>query len=97
MKTVAWGSAARQEADHALAASRDAPVFERAIDEALQDIANGTITHARIARSPCRRCILTNNYPYSIIYTETADEIQVIAFQHHRRQAKYWKSRLPTT
>lgn len=94
MKTIAYFTEAEDEITNALLASRDSVAFRGAIDDALQDIAGGTITHARIARSSCRRCDLTA-YPYSIIYAETGDEIQVVAFQHHKRRANYWKSRLP--
>ena len=94
MKTIGWDSAARQEAGNALTASRDAVEFQRVIEEALRDIANGTIAHAQVVRSPCRQCMLPKPYPYSIVYRETADEIQVVAFPHHKRRTNYWKNRL---
>lgn len=95
MKAVSPFSEAQDEIDDALAASRDAAAFRATIDAAVQDIASGLRTHARIARSPCRRCILPKPYPYSIVYIETDAEIQIVAFQHHKRRANYWKSRLP--
>ncbi len=77
-----------------LAGSRDPAEFQRAVDEALTDIANGRIVHAQVPRTPARRCILTTP-PYSIVYTETDDEIRVFAFPHHKRRTNYWKNRLP--
>lgn len=95
MKTVSPFSEAEDEIDDALAVSQDAVAFRTVIDTAVQDIANGLRTHARIANSPCRRCILPKPYPYSIVYIETDTEIQIVAFQHHKRRANYWKNRLP--
>lgn len=94
MKAVIWHPDARQESDNALAASRDSAEFQQRIDEALHDIANGTVTHAQVAGSQCRRCAMTK-YPYSIVYTETDDSIHVIAFVHHKRRSGYWANRLP--
>lgn len=47
MKAVAWEPPAIQEFDDALAASHDAAEFQRAVNEALDNIANGRVTHAR--------------------------------------------------
>lgn len=95
MKAVSPFSEAETGIDDALAASRDAAALRAVIDAAVQDIARGLRAHAKIARSLCRRCILPSPYPYSIIYIETDDEIQVVAFQHHKRRANYWRNRLP--
>ena len=94
MKAVSYFAEAEEEITAALLASRDAAEFRRAIDEALRDVANATVSHTRIARSPCRRCILTK-YPYSVIYFEADDSVQVVAFPHHKRRTNYWKNRLP--
>jgi ParE toxin of type II toxin-antitoxin system, parDE len=93
VKAVVWEPPAREELDNALSISRDPNAFQQAIDEALRDIANGTIAHAQVPRTPARRCILMT-LPYSIIYTETDDEIRVWAFPHHKRRTGYWKRRL---
>ena len=94
MKAVAWEPPALRELDDAVAASRDPAEFRRAVDEALDNIASGRVTHAQVPRTPARRCILTTP-PYSIVYLETDDEIRVYAFPHHKRRTNYWKNRLP--
>jgi toxin ParE1/3/4 len=43
--------------------------------------------------SGTRRYILYR-FPFSIIYLETFDAIQVIAVAHHRRKPGYWRQRL---
>lgn len=95
MKVVSPFSEAEQEIDDALAGSRAPAALRAVIDAAVGDIASGLMSHARIARSPCRRCVLPKPYPYSIVYLETDTEIQIVAFQHHKRRANYWKNRLP--
>ncbi|HEY1190881.1 MAG TPA: hypothetical protein VGE74_24835 [Gemmata sp.] len=94
MRPISWDPAALQEFDAALAVSRDATALQVAVDEALQDIASGRITHAPLPRAPARGCVLSR-LPYSIVYTETATEIRVIAFPHSSRKPGYWKNRLP--
>ncbi len=94
MKAVVWEPPALQEFDDALAVSRDPVEFRRVVDEALQDIATGTITHATVPGTRARRCILRTP-PYSIVYVETDDEIRVYAFPHHKRRTGSWKVRLP--
>ena len=94
MKAVVWEPPARQEYDDALAVSRDAAAFQRVIEDALQDIVAGRVTHAKVGRSGGRRCVLSE-IPYSIVYTETDDEIRVYAMPHHKRRTNYWKQRLP--
>ena len=96
MKAVIWDRDARQEADDAVAGSRTPVELQRAIDDALHDITNGRVTHARIGRTQQRRCILTP-YPYSIIYVDEDDAIRLLAFPHHKRRTNYWKNRLPKT
>ena len=96
MKPVAWEPPPLDELDAAVAVSRDPAAFQRAVDEAIADIASGLVTHAKVLRTPCRKCVLTTP-PYSIIYTETDDEIRVWAFPHHKRRTGYWKNRLPAS
>lgn len=40
-----------------------------------------------------RRYIL-RKFPYSLIYRESKERIQVIAFAHHKRNPQYWAARL---
>lgn len=94
MKAVVWDPPAIQELNDALSVSRDTTEFRRVVDEAIEDIASGRVTHAQVPRTPARRCVLTTP-PYSIVYTETDDEIRVWAFPHHKRKPGYWKKRLP--
>jgi toxin ParE1/3/4 len=57
---------------------------------------------AWIARTPAvwpafelgtRRYIL-RRFPYSLIYREIPDGIEVVAVAHHRRRPRYWRRRL---
>jgi plasmid stabilization system protein ParE len=56
---------------------------------------------ARIAEAPDRwpaymrgtRRYLLRRFPYSVVFRETADKIQVIAVAHGRRRPGYWKNR----
>jgi toxin ParE1/3/4 len=96
VKIVAWEPAALEELDDALAVSRNAVEFQRVVNGALDDIASGRITHTQVPQTSARRCVLKKP-PYSIIYTETDDEIRVWAFAHHKRRPGYWKKRLPKT
>jgi hypothetical protein len=93
VKGVAWEPPALDEFDDALAVSRDPTAFQRAVDDALNAIATGRITYATVGRSVARECPLTTP-PYSIIYTETDDEIRVWVFAHQKRRRGYWKNRL---
>jgi len=40
-----------------------------------------------------RRFVLSG-FPYDLIYVVLGDEIIIVAFAHHSRQPRYWKSRL---
>lgn len=40
------------------------------------------------------RRILTNRFPYAIIYLEYRDETLVVAIAHTSRRPGYWKSRM---
>lgn len=93
MKVISYFAEALVEIQDALDHSPKPTVFRREIDEALNDIASGLMTHAKIPRSQLQECILLG-YPYSIIYHELTDEIRVVAFAHHKRRRGYWKPRL---
>ncbi len=86
---------AQNEIANALAISRNAGRLRIAVDRALAAIGANPMIATRIGRSRFRRYILTGRIPYSIIYTETADEIRVVAFAHNARRPGYWKNRLP--
>ena len=40
----------------------------------------------------CRRYLLPNRYPYTLIYRLTPD-IEVVAVAHQRRRPEYWQQR----
>jgi hypothetical protein len=93
VKNIGYFPAAQEELDNALAVSSDPHKFRRLVEEALEEIASGAITHSGYPKSACKRCIL-KKVPYSIIYEETENEIRVVAFPHHKRRPGYWKRRL---
>ncbi len=39
-----------------------------------------------------RRCVL-RKYPYSIVYREVGEFIEVVAVTHHKRRPRYWVGR----
>jgi plasmid stabilization system protein ParE len=39
------------------------------------------------------RRYLMRSYPYSIVYRQTRQGIQVVALAHHRRKPMYWRAR----
>ena len=40
-----------------------------------------------------KRRLVMRHFPYAIIYTVAADEIQVLALAHHSRRPGYWRKR----
>jgi plasmid stabilization system protein ParE len=40
------------------------------------------------------RRVLTNRFPYAVIYLEYRDEILVVAIAHTSRRPGYWRSRM---
>ena len=93
MKRVVTRSDAEAEMDNALAESSQASEFRAAIQAALDLLATGILVAARVRRTKCRRFLLSP-YPYSLIYEETDDAIEIVAFPHHRQRPGYWKDRL---
>lgn len=57
----------------------------------------------RVAENPKRYPILEgqwrkvrlHKFPYGLIHREFAEEIQVVAFAHHKREPGYWRKRPP--
>jgi hypothetical protein len=94
VKPIHWEAPARAEFEWALATSPYPSEFQQTITDALEAIASGRMTHARVPRTLARRCDLVRP-PYAIIYIETDAEIRVWAFAHHKRRPGYWKDRLP--
>lgn len=46
----------------------------------------------RLLEDGVRRCLL-KRFPYSILFREKGDAIQILAFKHHARHPEYWKHR----
>ena len=76
--------------------------FERSVQAAEAFVRETTSAFALIASSPTvwpryeagtRRYVL-RKFPYSIIYREKPDGIEVVAVAHHKRRPKYWRRRL---
>jgi plasmid stabilization system protein ParE len=76
--------------------------FERSLKAAETFIAEATRALSLIASSPAiwpdfesgtRRYVL-RKFPYSVIYRELNDGIEVIAMAHHKRRPRYWRGRL---
>ena len=47
----------------------------------------------RIAKRGIRR-IFVDRFPYSIVFVQRDDEIEVLAFAHRKRRPGYWRNRL---
>ena len=66
--------------------------FMERIDDALSRIVHNPqmypIVHRTLRRAVVRR------FPFAVFYEVTADEIQVIAVFHSRRDPEIWKSRV---
>ncbi len=67
--------------------------FMQIVDEALSRIVSNPnlypIVYLTLRRAVVRR------FPFAIFYEVAADEIQVVAVFHSRRDPKSWKSRVP--
>ena len=76
--------------------------LERSVQAAEAFLREATKAFALIAGSPAiwprfeagtRRYVL-RKFPYSIIYREIPDGIEVVAMAHHKRRPRYWRGRL---
>ena len=61
--------------------------------KALDRIEANPNTGGKVGRRGYRRIILKRP-PYSIIYREETDSIDIVAFAHHKRKPDYWRKRL---
>ena len=93
MKRVVVRPDARDEMDHALSLSAQAAEFRQAIADAFDLLRSGIVVAPRVRRTPCRKFILAT-YPYSLVYEETDDAVEIVAFPHHKQRPGYWKSRV---
>ena len=66
--------------------------YHRATMQAI-DMVVATPKRFRLARLPDFRQIALRGFPFSIIYREAGDTVQVLAVAHHRRHPNYWSMR----
>lgn len=67
--------------------------FMQSIDDALLRIVSNPDVYPIVYRT-LRRAVV-RRFPFAIFYEVAADEIQVVAVFHSRRDPKSWKSRVP--
>jgi plasmid stabilization system protein ParE len=67
--------------------------FMESIDDALSRIVRNPLLYPIVYRT-LRRTVV-RRFPFAVFYEVTADEIQVIAVFHSRRDPEVWKSRVP--
>lgn len=48
----------------------------------------------KVVRQPAIRKVGLQGFPFSVIYREVGDAVQVLAVAHHRRRPEYWAGRL---
>lgn len=72
--------------------SKAAAAFIRELDDAISLIAQSPERWRRVL-DPWRRYVL-QQFPFSIIYRETASGIQIVAVAHGRRRPGYWRERI---
>lgn len=65
----------------------------RSIDEALSRIVASPNMYPNVYAT--LRRVVVRRFPFAIFYEVVADEIQVIAVFHSRRDPERWKSRVP--
>lgn len=70
---------------------RAAHAFAREVDSAVTIIASAPQVWPRFEAGTRR--YLPRRYPYSIVYRETAQGVEVIAVAHHKRRPLYWRDR----
>jgi plasmid stabilization system protein ParE len=66
--------------------------FLRAVERALSFIRDNPAQYQTVHRH-VRRAVL-NGYPYALMYTASATEVNVIACHHDRRDPKRWQDRI---
>ena len=93
MKSYGYIREAENELTDALARSPNSSAFYRKVDKAINEIIAGLIQYARYGRTNARVCPL-HHLPYSLVYVDRGNSIEIIAVAHHKRRPGYWKSRL---
>ena len=61
----------------------------------VQRVIDGLREHPKLGQAVGRglRRALLRRFPFSLIYSEEADEILVVAVAHQRRRPDYWRGR----
>ena len=71
---------------------RAAESFLREVDRAASLIASSPQVWPRF-EAGTRRYVLPK-FPYSLIFRERDDRIEIVAVAHHKRRPRYWRGRL---
>jgi toxin ParE1/3/4 len=66
--------------------------FMQSVDDALSRVVASPQQYPTVYRT-LRRCVV-RRFPFAILYTVSADEIEVVAVFHSRRNPRRWKSRV---
>ncbi len=83
LETVAW-----YETRRAGLGTRYLAAFERVLEHLHANARRYRIVHEPdIRRAPLPR------FPFSVIYRETGERIEILAVAHHRRRPAYWIER----
>lgn len=77
-----WYAHQREDLDHE---------FMKSIDDALSRIVTNPHQYPNVYRS-LRRCVV-RRFPFAIVFEVAANEVEVIAVFHSRRDPERWKSR----
>jgi plasmid stabilization system protein ParE len=70
----------------------------RAIDAAVEAIAESPAIHALVAHLPAEltvRRARIRRFPYSLPFVELEAEFRILAVAHDRRRPRYWRHRMP--
>lgn len=67
--------------------------FTAELKARLERIGENPRMYPAVTASGLRRALLSR-FPYSIVFAETAEAIEVIAIAHHSRREYYWLDRL---
>jgi plasmid stabilization system protein ParE len=73
------------------------PDFRRAIDEAMELLAEAPLAAQTVAHVPDSlgvRKLLVKRFPYGIVFMAHDEELWVLAFAHHSRRPGYWRVRM---
>ena len=61
--------------------------------EAILELICESPTRYPVQRDPDVRRVTLRRFPFSVLFRESDDTVQVLAVAHHRRRPSYWLSR----